>query len=45
LPRQPVKSDEAIPRVQNLTGLDMQEVEDAADFQVNFNMSPMKRHP
>lgn len=44
LPRQPVKTDEAIPRVQNLTGLDMKEVEDGADFQVNFNMSPMKRN-
>jgi len=38
LPHQPVRSEEALPRVQNLTGLDMQEAEEDCP---NFNMSPM----
>jgi len=42
--RQPFKSSEAAPRAQHLPGLDMQEAEDVAEYQVNFNMSPMKRH-
>lgn len=44
--RPPMKSTEMTGpfRTQPLQGLDMQEAEDPAEFPVNFNMSPMKRH-